>query len=230
MIWLMTIQTSETGLTQFAYERIKADLLSGNMRPGGRIKINELGEQLEVNLSAVREALSRLCADGLVIALPQRGFRIAPISVSELLDLTMTRIALEQLCLQRAAANADIAWETNLVAAGHQMFRTPKLDGETGKSPGKWIAAHRDFHRALVAGCESPWLLRLHDQLDLQAARYQRLSAPPFGDPGRDIDTEHRALMDAMLDRDADKACDLIAQHFDKTARIVIASSIWDDQ
>jgi DNA-binding GntR family transcriptional regulator len=220
----------EASLTQFTYERIRADLLSGKMRPGSRLKINELCEQLEVNLSAVREALSRLCADGLVVALPQRGFRVAPISAAELLDLTMTRIAIEQLCLRRAAANADISWETNLVAAGHQMFRTPKSDSETGGVPRKWFNAHRDFHRALVAGCESPWLLRLHDQLYVQAERYQRLSAPPLGDRDRDIDAEHRALMDAMLDRDADKACELIARHLDKTAQIVAASSIWDEQ
>ncbi len=225
----MTIQATETSLTQHAYDRIRADLLAWKVRPGARLKINDLCEHHGINLSAVREALSRLCAEGLVISLPQRGFRVAPISEAELLDLTRARIEVEQICIRRAAANTAIAWETNLVAAGHQLFRTAKAD-EAGHLPAEWFTAHGEFHRALVAGCDSQWLMRLHDQLYVQAERYQRLSVKMPGGLCRDIDAEHRALMDALLARDADQACTLIAAHLNETAKLVAGTTAWAQQ
>ena len=224
----MNIQDSQTSLSEFAYQRIRTEVLSGRARPGSRLKINDVCAQLSINLSAVREALSRLCADGLVIAMPQRGFRVAPVSASELRDLTAARIDIERLCLRRAVLNPDIGWETALIAAGHQLFRTGKGEPDRTGPSEAWRTAHIDFHRALVAGCNSPWLLRLHDQLYMQAARYLGLSLLAGG-VSRKVDSEHRGLMEAMLARDAEKACDRIAAHFQKTTKLVIASGIADE-
>src|SRR3546814_13711371 len=65
----------------------------------------------------VREALSRLDAEGLVISSNQRGFRIAPISIDDLQDLTSVRIDVEINCLKHSLRLGDLGWETNLVAA-----------------------------------------------------------------------------------------------------------------
>ena len=224
----MNTSAADSSLTQHAYRQIRSDLLAGRARPGSRLKINELGEHLSVNISAVREALSRLCADGLVIALPQRGFRVASVSVSELRDLTHTRIEIERLCLRKAVANPDIGWETALVAAGHQLLRTRK-SAATEAPDEAWKQAHAAFHRAVVAGCSSPWLLRLHDQLYLQAERYLALSllAPASR---RNIDVEHKGLMDAMLARNADLACERIAAHFERTSKLIIAAGLADQE
>jgi DNA-binding GntR family transcriptional regulator len=220
------MMVAEASLTEHTYHRIRADLVAGRVRPGARLKINELGGQLSVNISAVREALSRLCAEGLVVALPQRGFRVASVSVSELRDLTQTRIEIERLCLRKAAENPDIAWETALVAAGHQLLRTPK--SASSEEPDEaWRRAHADFHRALVAGCGSAWLLRLHDQLYLQAERYLALSLIGPGSR-RNVDAEHKGLMDAMLARDAELACERIATHFERTTKLIVAAGIAD--
>jgi DNA-binding GntR family transcriptional regulator len=220
-------QTSEASLTLVAYRRLREDLLSGRLLPGAKIKISDVGQSLSLNLSAVREALSRLSADGLVIALPQRGFRVAPVSAAELRDLTATRIEIERICLRQAAANPDIAWETGLVAATHQLMRTAKEDPSIPGPSADWSSAHKEFHRALIAGCGSVWLIRIHDQLFAQAERYQRLSTLGPA-PRRDIDREHRDLADAMLARDAAAASQLIAEHYQKTADLVINSGLAD--
>jgi DNA-binding GntR family transcriptional regulator len=217
---VMNVRESDASLTQQTYHQLRDDVLSGRARPGSRLKISEIGEQLSANMSAVREALSRLCADGLVVALPQRGFRVVSVSVSELRDLTRTRIEITSLCMRKAVANPDIGWETGLVAAGHQLLRTPNGSAE-------WKPAHSAFHRALVAGCGSPWLLRLHDQLDVQADRYRALSLLAPGSR-RNIDAEHKGLMEAMLARDADLACDRIAAHFELTTNAIIEAGIAD--
>src|SRR5580698_7723981 len=111
--------TNAASLTQTAYERLRADLLSCKLKPDEQLKISQLCEQLGVSLGAVREALSRLTSEGLIISEPQRGFRAAPISAGDLEDLTLARVELETLCLRRAIAYGDLAWETGLVAAAH---------------------------------------------------------------------------------------------------------------
>ena len=216
---------SDGSLSQYAYRQLRSELLSGKLAPGAKIKISDVGETLSINLSAVREALSRLSADGLVVALPQRGFRVAEVSVSELRDLTSTRIAIDQLCIRKAAANPDIAWETSLVAATHQLMRTAKMAPGSSEPSSAWRDAHTEFHRALIGGCQSVWLTKIHDQLFAQAERYQRLSVRGPGSR-RTIDTEHKALADAMLARKADLCCDLIAAHYQKTADLVIKSGV----
>jgi DNA-binding GntR family transcriptional regulator len=216
---------SEVSLTQVAYRHLRADLLSGRLVPGAKIKISDVGESLSLNLSAVREALSRLSADGLVVALPQRGFQVAPVSAAELRDLTATRIEIERICMRKAVTNPDIAWETGLVAAKHKLMRTDKFDRDSPRPSAAWSSAHAEFHRALIAGCNSPWLIRIHDQLLAQAERYQRLSALGSG-IRRDVDQEHGDLADAMLARDGATAVSLIADHYQRTADLVINSGL----
>lgn len=209
-------------LTQTAYERLRADLLACRLRPGERLRIADLCAALGVSLSAVREALSRLTAEGLVVAEPQRGFRAAPISVADLRDLTAARIEIETLCLRRAIASGDVGWEERLVAAHHRLSRTPARDpADPDRVAEPWAEAHGAYHEALVAGCGSPWLLRLRSILYAQSERYRRLSLP-LARTERDLGREHREIMDAALARDADRAAALLAAHFQLTSAILL--------
>ncbi len=64
-------------LAGLAYEQIRALILSDEMPPGARLSQVELAERLAISRTPVREALRRLAGEGLIEALPQRGFRIA---------------------------------------------------------------------------------------------------------------------------------------------------------
>jgi DNA-binding GntR family transcriptional regulator len=209
-------------LTQSAYERLRADVLACRLRPGERLRISDLCGRLATGLSPVREALSRLAAEGLLVAEPQRGFRVAPISAEELRDLTAVRIEIEGMCLRRAIAAGDVAWEERVVAAHHRLSRTPlREDGDEGRVGEAFAAAHTAFHRALVESCDSPWLLRLREVLYAQGERYRRLSVPLARRP-RDLAREHRDIMEATLARDADRAAALLARHMELTAAILL--------
>ncbi|HEY2112958.1 MAG TPA: FCD domain-containing protein [Dongiaceae bacterium] len=213
-------------LTQGAYEDLRADLLSCRILPGSRLKIQELCTRLSVSLGAIREALSRLTSEGLVVAEPQRGFRAAPISPEDLSDLTRVRIEIEALCLRRAIALGDVDWEARLVAAFHRLSRTPeRAPSDPVRSNDEWAAAHAAFHLALVEGCGSPWLLRLHSQLYDQSERYRRLSVS-LARQARKIGDEHQAIMDAALGRDADKAVALVTAHMTETTNILLTAKI----
>src|SRR5580658_6316995 len=175
-------------LTQAAYEGLRADLLACRIVLGKKLKIQDLCDQFSVSLGAVREALSRLTSEGLVVAEPQRGFRAAPISAADLADLTMVRVEIETLCLRRSISLGDVDWEARLVAAAHRLSRTPARANED------WAEAHSAFHLAIVDACASPWLLHLHALLYAQSERYRRLSVP-FAVKGRNVEEEHRAIV-----------------------------------
>lgn len=214
-----------SSLTQDAYERLRADLLACRLRPGARLKISDLCQSLSVSLSAVREALSRLTSEGLVVAEPQRGFRVAPISAGELRDLTGVRAQIEGMCLERALAVGDVGWESRLVAAFHRLSRTPeRAPGDPQRMNEEWSAAHAAYHEALVGGCDSPWLLRLRGLLYAQSERYRRLSVP-LAEIARDLNREHRDIMEAALARDAERAKTLMKEHIELTTRVLLEQS-----
>ena len=217
---------SGVNLTQGAYEQLRADILSCRVAPGSKLKIQDLCTWHQVSLGAIREALSRLTSEGLVIAEPQRGFRAAPISPADLKDLTAVRIEIDSLCLRKAVELGDVDWESGLVAAFHRLSRTPeRVAGDPTRSSEEWADAHSAFHTALVEGCASPWLIRLHKQLYDQSERYRRLSVA-VAPRRRNIGDEHQKILDAVLARDVDKAVELLAAHLGATTTILLSAEL----
>ncbi len=228
------LKINGSSLTHAAYERLRDEVLSGAIRPGQKIKIQELVEQLGINQGAVREALSRLASGGLVTAEPQKGFRVRPISRAELLDLTHVRIGIEDQCLKRAIERGDLRWESALLATFHELSKTPEMVVEPdGQKPQvrmseSWSQIHSDFHEALVSSCDSPWLLRLRTQLFMQAERYRRLSVP-LQRKQRDVNAEHRAILEAAISRDVRRASEQMALHFNNTTETLLQALEFDE-
>ena len=214
--------TKPKSLTEACYWAFRADVLSCRLLPGQKIRINEVAAARDVSVGAVREALSRLSAEGLVVAEPQRGFTVAPVSREELMDLTSTRIDLEGACLTRAIEHGQVDWEVGIVAALHRLARIPeRVDGDPSVLSDDWASAHRAFHAALVSACDSPCRLRLRASLYDQSERYRRLSVPASARE-RDLQAEHEALMNAALARQPEEAIRLIDDHLWMTAARVL--------
>jgi len=211
------LAASARTLASQAQELLRADILSGRLAPGQRLRTKDLQQRYGLGLSPLRESLQRLSAEGMVVNDEQRGFAVAPVSVAELQDLTLARTALESIMLPMAIAQGDADWEAEIVAAFHRLSRTP-LPVDTGAhaDASLWEMRHRAFHHALVAGCGSPWLLRLHAQLVDQSERYRKIRILHHQEQGalvRDVNAEHQALMDAVLRRDAAQASALMTRH-----------------
>jgi DNA-binding GntR family transcriptional regulator len=204
------------------YQQLRAGILACRLRPGHKLQINLLAEELGVSLSGVREALSRLSAEGLVVAEPQRGFRVAPVSLEDLADLTTTRIDIENLCLARSIEHGGVDWETAIVGAMHRLSRTPYwAPGDDRRLSEEWVVAHNAFHEALVSATNSVWRLRIRGSLYEQSERYRRLSVPVL-ETKRDVDAEHRAISEAALGRNTALACALMTDHLMLTMKIVV--------
>lgn len=215
--------------TSLAYRRLRTDILMGRHAPGERLKINELAVGLGVSPGAIREALSRLVPEALVVSRDQKGFTVAPLSIGDLEDLTDLRCEVEAIALRRAVARGDDAWEAALLAALHRLSRASSPKVRDPESVLAWLARHAEFHAALVSACGSPRLIELQAQLYEQSERYRLLSAR--AESGRDVGAEHQALVDAALARDADQLVGLMVGHIRSTAaRIGAAHALTQDE
>jgi DNA-binding GntR family transcriptional regulator len=212
-------------LTSLAFERIRSDILTANLRPAEKLRIQALSERYGIGATAVREALSRLVTDGLVESEDQRGFCVAPVSKEDLIDLTNTRIEIEGMALRKAIARGDLDWEAQILSSYHRLSRTPPPTSVENHLA--WAVAHRRFHESLVSHCGSPWLLRLCSMLYDKSERYRNLAEGRTKPGSRDTVNEHKALMKAVaMDRDADKAIKLLGDHFRKTAAISLEHGV----
>ncbi len=212
-------------LASQAQDLLRKDILSGLLGPGQRLRTRDLQARYGLGLSPLRESLQRLSAEGLIVNDEQRGFAVAPVSVAELEDLTLARTALESIMLPLAMQLGNADWEADIVAAFHRLSRTPlPHDSAAVVDASLWESRHRAFHHALVAGCASFWLLRLHGQLVDQSERYRKIRILHHQESKaqvRDVNSEHQALMDAVLRRDAALASGLMAQHLLATSKAI---------
>ena len=205
--------------TTIAYEAIRADILLGRHVPEKKLKIQELSEELGVSPGAVREALSRLVPQELVVSRDQRGFLVAPVSLADLADLTDLRCEIEALALRRSVALGDVNWEARILAAEHRLRAKAVVTSD--EDPRLiWAKNHAEFHLALVSACGSRRLLALHSQLYEQSERYRGLLFDIESD--RDVENEHHRIVEFALTRDAESLVQAIASHLQKTTELII--------
>jgi DNA-binding GntR family transcriptional regulator len=208
-------------LTSQAFERIRGDILLGFLRPSERLKIQALSGRYEIGPTAVREALSRLVTDGLVESEDKKGFCVSPVSKDDLIDLTDSRIAIEEMAIRKAIVRGDLEWEAQVLSSFHRLSRTPLPT--RAENHAAWALAHRQFHEALVAPCGSPCILRLCAMLYDKSERYRNLAERCAHSEERDTASEHRELMDVIaLERNADKAVALLGAHFRATTDLIL--------
>jgi DNA-binding GntR family transcriptional regulator len=198
------------------FARLRTDIVGGRFAPGEKLRLDRMRELYGAGISPVREALSRLAADGLVILESQRGFRVRPASLADLQDIAATRIRIETAALALSIEHGDDAWEARVVSAHHVLA---KLDPTRIAEPSRrveWEARHREFHASLIAACGSPWLLHFSGLLWDQFDRYRRL-AKFSGRPQRRLAGHHLGLVAAVKARRTREATQLLAQHIGET-------------
>ena len=127
--------------------RLRRDILEGALPPGSRLRIEGLRERYGVGASPLREALSQLAAEELVLRVDQRGFRVASAEPETLRDLIETRCLVETAALRAAIARGDAAWEERVLVAHHRLARTSRSAKPERFVPHpEWEAHHRAFH------------------------------------------------------------------------------------
>ena len=207
-------------------DQLRRRIVTGQLLPDAQLRVNGLAMDFETAISPVREALNRLSSEGLVDVHDMRGFFVAPVSASELQEITRARCLLNDLALRQTVANGDEHWEESVLLAYHRLARAPRQSA-TGEASSDWDDAHRAFHRALTAGCGSRFLVEYCDQLFVKADRYRHLARLSPKASVQRRNSEHKRIMEAAISRNADRAAALLRGHFEATAELFLAA--WTD-
>jgi DNA-binding GntR family transcriptional regulator len=222
----MTV-TASTTRAELVHDTLRDEVLRGLYEPGQRLRLVELAQRFTVSQSVVREALTRLAEQKLLVALPQQGFRVMSLSPADLRDLTEARVELEALVIRLAVQRGDVAWESAVVAAHHRLVRTAGPDESVAEIDRQiaedWFQAHEDYHRALLAGCGNQRLTDLATSLRASASLYRRWSRFAGHAYFGDVVDEHRAVLDAVLARDPDAAAEHLTGHIQHTTDVLLA-------
>lgn len=209
-------------LTEKVHAEIRSSIINGRYGPGEKLRVEHLKRDYGVSNSTLREALTMLIADRLVIAEGQRGFRVKPVSAEDLIDLSGIRIHLEKEAIRQSIEHGDEQWEGQVVSAFHILSRATKA---VIKNVGdkalfdEWERRHRTFHMSLFAATPSDWsryfLTLAYQQMERYRHIFQSLAVEHRTE--RDIEAEHADILDAILARDADRAASLLEEHLTLT-------------
>lgn len=208
--------------TEAAARLLRADILAGILPPATPLRLRMLADRYNIGATPLREALSRLAAQGVVVAEGQRGFSVPPVTRAHLLDITQSRQLVEPEALRLAMQHGDAAWEDEIVASFHLLKR--ELERRVSSSEA-WLdayeAKHHRFHRALIAACPLVAVKAFCDALYEQKTRYRRVLKSVGLLAGRAVEV-HEELMQLTLARDADRAPAALAQHIGTTAEAAL--------
>jgi GntR family carbon starvation induced transcriptional regulator len=203
--------------TSRVFAELRRRIIIGELKPGEKLKIEELRARLDAGATPIREALSLLTSDQLVERIDQRGFRVAKIGETQFRDILRTRCWLEERALRESIASGDQAWEEELVLAHHRLSRKTRTPTDDPDAPDTWEALHKRFHMALIAASGSPILQRFCGQLYDQNVRYRYFAAHSVGYAARDVAREHAEILEAALERNADLAVARLLGHYRRT-------------
>ena len=206
-------------LTDRAYERIRHDIITCALAPGTEISEPQLCGQYHLGKAPVRMALIRLAHDGLLRAIPRRGYRVTPVTLQDIHDVFELRLMLEPAAARMAAGKVD----AQRLRALDEACRAGCYSNDV-KSITRFIEANSAFHVAIAQAAGNSRLAAMVAQLLDQMTRLLHLG---LGLRNRSPQTQHahRALVKALSRGDGETAERIAREQID-AARNMILSAI----
>ncbi|OGB84019.1 hypothetical protein A3F66_06625 [candidate division TM6 bacterium RIFCSPHIGHO2_12_FULL_32_22] len=214
----------ETTFVQQCFEQLQDDIIEGKLKPGEKIKVMPLKAKFGVAQSPIREALSRLVAVGLVETTENKGFRVASISEENIRDIYATFTLIEDAALRLSIKRGGKEWKNNIK---REFKKIAAIESKKSSNYNEWSEQNYKFHYSLIAGCDSPELLKIHWNLYLKFERYVRMGYhisknKSFTNYNESKRQDHIALTELVLNREANKAVKLMTHHINAPLEDVI--------
>jgi DNA-binding GntR family transcriptional regulator len=213
-----TTERAVVSRVERAYQGLRQAIIDGEFPPGSPLRVERLGRTYGVSLVPMREALRKLEVERLVEAIPNKGVRVAAISIDDLRDVYATRITLELQALRQAWPAMDTRFVKEIRAVRKHM-----VDALTKADPIAAYELHRQIHFAIYERAQSPWLMHLIEIMWSHTERYRRLVArlSTFIDEGRDL---HGRILDAIADHDLEAASAALQHDLERTPNLILAA------
>lgn len=201
--------TRATTRTDWAEDRLRTAILTGELKPGERIRTEHLAARWQLSPTPLREAVRALAQAGLVELSPQRGAAVAGLSPEETAGIYELRLLLEPRALRLSLHRRSWGWRADAETAWRALGQA--WGGER-RAPADIEPAHTAFHQALAGGCGNAELLRLTRRLAAQSMRILLLAMEARGVAGPTLG-EHVDLYEACVEGTVDDAMRLALEH-----------------
>jgi DNA-binding GntR family transcriptional regulator len=198
------------------YEFLKEKILAGAYKPGDRIIIREISKQLGVSDIPTREAIKKLASNGLLEIKSHSGARIAPLNINNLEEIFLIRAELETLAARLSAKSAT----TEEIAALDSYVR--KMDESIQINDiSEYTLSNREFHKLLYRASHASVLIDMIESLFMRSENSKMIF---YHDPERlrISNDEHRAIVEALRDKDEEKAAKIIRSQKENGFRVVL--------
>jgi DNA-binding GntR family transcriptional regulator len=202
-------------LSSLAKESIRMRIVTGEIAAGEIYSAPALAAVLGVSATPIREAMLDLTADGLVEAVPNRGFRVVELSQHDLDEIFELRLLLEVPAAEESARRGITAADQARFQELAELIDKRAQDGDTVG----FLAADRDFHLGLIATLGNSRLVDIVSRLRDQARLY---GLPMLAQRGelRESAREHRELLEAICRQDAATVAAVATHHLEQTRGI----------
>lgn len=199
--------TSLGSLRNKVFSQIQNDILNGRYEPGESLIEKKLSDELGVSRTPIREALRQLELEGLVVSIPNKGVIVKGVSAQDIKDIYAIRMLIEGLAVRWAAEKiTEKEIEELKEAVDLEEFYTAKNDDN------HLTQFDTKFHDIIYKACKSKMLMHTLSTFHhyVQRARKVSMSNP---ERAKEVLVEHKAILQAICDKDADKAERLTIEH-----------------
>lgn len=203
-------------LSEKAYEQIRHEIITCILAPGQQINQSEIAERLNLGITPVREALTRLSHDGLVTSLPRFGYLVSPITLNDLNELFELRLILETAAVHLAVQRADDAQLQEIASQADFTYHYKEIEDHTA-----FLRRNAEFHCAVAGLTGNRRLVEtLTDLLD-QLTRVFHLGLN-LRDSAEEMRLEHLELVSALAKRDAETSQKVIIEQINRSRQRIL--------
>ncbi|NPV78411.1 MAG: GntR family transcriptional regulator [Anaerolineae bacterium] len=203
-------------LSRKAYNLIREEIITCILSPGQQINQGEIAKKLQMGITPVREALTRLAHEGLVTVLPRYGYLVSPITLTDLNELFEYRVILETAAVKMAAQKASDQQILALLAMADFTYHYKEIQDHT-----KFLNRNAQFHSAVATLANNRRLSESLSSVLDELTRFFHIGLN-LRDSADEMRTEHMDLARALQERDESKAEDIVRRQIDRSRQRII--------
>lgn len=208
-------------LREIVFENLREAILEGRLEPGQRLMEIQLADQLGVSRTPVREAIRKLELEGLVIMVPRKGAYVADVSIKDIMEVLEIRAVLEGLAASLAAERMTEEELDELELLSYQFKQCYQRDDVEGM-----ILKDIDFHERIFNSARNQKLIQIALSIREQIHRFRVTYISEYN-KGKDLAADHQRIVEAISERDANKAYEAATGHIENAGSNMMESVLY---
>ena len=195
-------------LSRQAYEALSGKIISGKLKAGERLTEDGLCAEFQISRTPLRDALSKLAQEGLIEPLPTRGYRVKSFTGESVKALFECRALLECEALK---LGFDLLSRRKLKNIHDKLLEQEKKD-ESGRRR-EQLNTDEVLHKLIADHCPNPYIQEILRRLFRQCEAFRQYRTLSGSEPLPDLTKERLAIVNAILEKQLDRAVQLLRFH-----------------